>query len=324
MFQNLKLKQKFTLALLVLLLSGIALSGLVLSTVLRRYAQAEVTTTAVLLMDTMNSIRDYTSTQVSPELQDKLETQFLPETVPAYSAREVFESLREDSNYNEFFYKEATLNPTNLRDKADDFEAAIVEDFRNNTNKTEVNGFRVAQGRKTFYIAKPLSVTKASCLECHSTPERAPKSMIEYYGPNNGFGWKEGEIVGAQIISVPASNVINKANKATLLVLGLVSVIFALTLALINFLLSRQVVNPLRRMAKAAEEVSRGNMAVEFEPGSKDEVGSIAQAFTRMKRSLMMAMDRISPSSSSSSGRTNSTKPTWSNSGEPNSNNQPW
>jgi HAMP domain-containing protein len=328
MFKNLKLKQKFTLALLVLLLAGIGLSGLLLSTLLRRNAQTEVTSTAVLLMDTMNSVREYTSSQVRPELVDELEVRFLPETVPAYSAREVFEHLRESSNYEEFFYKEATLNPTNLRDKADDFEATIVEDFRQDANKSEIHGFRVAQGRKIFYTARPLSVGKASCLECHGVPADAPQSMIEYYGPNNGFGWQLNEIVGAQIISVPASNVIGKANKAILLTLGVVSAIFALILVLINYLLSKQVVDPLRKMAKTAEEVSRGNMGVEFDQHSKDEVGNIAQAFTRMKRSLMMAMDRISANPQSngptSQGRTNSTRPTWSNGGDSNQTNQSW
>jgi protein-histidine pros-kinase len=29
--------------------------------------------------------------------------------------------------------------------------------------------------------------------------------MIAIYGTNNGFGWKENEIVGAQIVSVPMS-----------------------------------------------------------------------------------------------------------------------
>ena len=309
MFKKLKLKQKFTLSLLLILIGGVALSGLALSSVLRKNAQNEVTSTALLLMETMNSVREYTSSQVKPELVDQLEERFLPETVPAYSAREVFESLRENSKYDDFFYKEATLNPTNLRDKADDFEAQIVEGFRQGSSQSEVEGFRVAQGRKVFYIARPITIVQESCLECHSTPENAPTSMIEYYGDQNGFGWQQGEIVGAQMISVPASTVINKANRTTLLVLGIVTAIFALIIILINYLLSSQVVNPLRRMAKIAEDVSRGNMGAEFEQASEDEVGSIAQAFTRMKRSLMMAMDRLQ---SSSQGRTSSKKSTWS------------
>ncbi len=293
MFKKLKLRQKFTAALLLILLGGILLSHVTLSTVLRKNAEAEVTKTALLLMETMNSVRSYTSDNVKPELIDRLDTQFLPETVPAYSAREVFENLRKSSDYNEFFYKEATLNPTNLRDKADSFEAELVGDFKADADKTEINGMRVAQGRKIFYIARPIKISKASCLECHSTVEAAPPSMIDFYGPNNGFGWQMDEIVGAQMISVPASTVINKAKNATFLLLMVVSAIFALVLFLVNLLLSRQVVAPLKRMAKMAEEVSRGNMDIEFEQRSNDEVGMLARSFTRMKRSLTLAMDRI-------------------------------
>lgn len=294
MFQHLKLRQKFTAALLLILIAGIVLSQVTLSTVLRKNAEGEITTTALILMETMNAVRSYTSDHVNPQLVDRLDTQFLPETVPAYSAREVFENLRKNSNYNEFFYKEATLNPTNLRDKADPFEADIVNDFRASANPpSEVSGMRVAQGRKIFYIARPIQILKASCLECHSTVENAPPSMIDFYGPNNGFGWTINEIVGAQVISVPASTVINKARKATFLLVGLVSVIFALILFCVNLLLSRQVVYPLRRIARTAEEVSRGNLDVEFEQTSQDEVGMLAKSFTRMKRSLTLAMDRI-------------------------------
>ncbi|MEL7522449.1 MAG: DUF3365 domain-containing protein, partial [Cyanobacteria bacterium J06553_1] len=284
MFKRLKLRQKFTAALLLILIAGIVLSQVTLSTVLRKNAEAEVTNTALLLMGTMNSVRSYTSDRVKPELIDRLETEFLPETVPAFSAREVFENLRKDPDYNEFFYKEATLNPTNLRDKADSFETELVEDFKSDASKSEVSGMRVSQGRKIFYIARPIQIKKESCLQCHSTVEKAPPSMIDFYGPNNGFGWEMDEIVGAQMISVPASTVINKARKATLLLVGVVSAIFALILFLVNLLLSKQVVEPLKRISKTAEEVSRGNLAAEFKQTSNDEVGMLAKSFTRMKR----------------------------------------
>lgn len=304
MFKKLKLRQKFSAALLLILVAGIVLSSVTLSNVLRRNAEAEVTDTALLLMETMNSVRDYTSDRVKPELIDRLDTQFLPETVPAYSAREVFENLRKNSAYNEFFYKEATLNPTNLRDKADSFEAELVGDFKSDTNKSEINGTRVTQGRDIFYIARPIKITKASCLECHSTAAAAPPSMIDFYGPNNGFGWKMNEIVGAQIISVPASTVIDKANRTTFLIVGIVSIIFAFVLFLVNLLLSRQVIAPLKRIARTAEEVSRGNLGIEFEQTSNDEVGMLAKSFTRMKRSLMLAMDRINRTPGPTTNRT--------------------
>jgi len=293
MLKNLNLKQKFTILLLVILTFGLSLSGFALSSLLRENAKQDISSTGVMLMETMSSVRKYTSTQVNPELADKLATEFLPQTVPAYSAREVFEILRKTKDYREFFYKEATLNPTNLRDKADGFEAEIVERFRNKSDLKEVSGFRSIPGGDIFYIARPLPISEGSCLKCHSIPEVAPQSMINLYGTANGFGWKLNEIVGAQILSVPANNVINKANQSSLLIILIVSTIFIVTILLVNLFLNRQVVMPLKRMTRIAEEVSTGHMEVEFEQMSNDEIGNLAKAFKRMQLSLEMAMKRI-------------------------------
>ncbi|MDZ8184610.1 MAG: DUF3365 domain-containing protein [Nostoc sp. ChiSLP02] len=293
MLKNLNLKQKFTILLLVILTFGLSLSGFALSSLLRENAKQDISSTALMLMQTMSSVRKYTSTQVNPELADKLATEFLPQSVPAYSAREVFEILRKTPDYRDFFYKEATLNPTNLRDKADGFETEIVEKFRNKSDLKEVSGFRSIPGGDIFYIARPLPISEESCLKCHSVPEAAPPSMITLYGTANGFGWKLNEIVGAQIISVPANNVINKANQSSLLIVLIVSTIFIATILLVNFFLNRQVVIPLKRMTRIAEEVSTGHMEVEFEQMSNDEIGNLARAFKRMQLSLEMAMKRI-------------------------------
>ncbi|MBD0387487.1 MAG: DUF3365 domain-containing protein [Nostoc sp. C3-bin3] len=293
MLKNLKLKQKFTILLLVILTFGLSLSGFALSSLLRENAKQDISSTGLMLMQTMSSVRHYTNTQINPELADKLETEFLPQSVPAYSAREIFEILRKTPDYRDFFYKEATLNPTNLRDKADSFETEIVERFRNKSDLKEVSGFRSIPGGDIFYIARPLPISEESCLKCHSVPEAAPQSMINLYGTANGFGWKLNEIVGAQIITVPANNVINKAHQSSLVIILIVSTIFIATILLVNLFLNRQVVMPLKRMTRVAEEVSTGHMEVEFEQMSNDEIGNLAKAFRRMQLSLEMAMKRI-------------------------------
>ncbi|HEY9879749.1 MAG TPA: DUF3365 domain-containing protein [Leptolyngbyaceae cyanobacterium] len=291
--KNLQLGQKFTVLLLLVFLGGILASSLALSSVLNRSAQAELTTKALMLMETMNSVRQYTSKQVRPELADRLSTEFLPQTIPAYSAREVFESFRTNANYDDFFYKEATLNPTNLRDKADDFEAKLVEHFRQDNQSKELNGFRKTPGGDLYYIARPIRITDPSCLDCHSTVNKAPASMIERYGPNNGFGWKLNEVVGAQVISVPAAKVLQSAHRSLLLILGIFVTVFFLTTLLVNLWLKRFVVRPLNRMAMVAEAVSMGDTKAEFIQGSQDEVGMLAEAFNRMRMSLQMAMQRL-------------------------------
>jgi HAMP domain-containing protein len=295
MFKNLKLSRKFNILLVSVFLGVVILSGIAFSTILNRNVEQEVTSKAAILLKTMLSVRNYTSTQVNPLLAPRLETdeEFLPQTVPGYSAREVFEELRKSKEYEDFFYKEATLNPTNLRDKADNFEARLVERFRGDTNLKELTGYRESPVGDLFYIARPLVITQQSCLRCHSTPDQAPKSQLATYGTTNGFGWKLNEIVGAQIMSVPASGVANSSRQSFFVFMGIVAVAFALAIVVINILLRQAVIQPLDRIAKVANEVSMGNMDAEFEQKSNDEIGKLASAFSRMKTSLVMAMNML-------------------------------
>ncbi|NEP02541.1 MAG: DUF3365 domain-containing protein [Symploca sp. SIO2E9] len=301
MLKNLKLGVKLNLLLLSVFLVVVLISGFALSKILDNYARHVVEDRALLLIETMSSVREYTSKEIIPELAPRLETedQFLPETVPAYSARSVFDYLRERDNgsYGNFFYKEATLNPTNKRDKADSFEQKIVERFRNQKNLKEETDFRRFPGGELFYVARPLAITQSSCLRCHSTPEAAPKSHILTYGDQNGFGWKLNEIVGAQVLSVPASTVFNEAKRLRFVVIGILGGFFLLAILLINLFLKFSVIKHIKRMAQLSTQVSTGDMNIEFKHDANDEIGILAKSLNRMKVSLQMAMEMLDPDS---------------------------
>lgn len=300
MFKKLKLRQKLTLLLFLIFIGGLSVVGITLNIVLKHNAEDEISSKGLILMETMNSVRNYTSTQVRPELVHRLEEQFLPETIPAYSAREVFEVLRQNADYRDFFYKEATLNPSNLRDKADSFETKLVEKFRDNEQIKELRGFRATPSGDLFYIARPLKVSKPSCLECHGRVSDAPKTMVERYGAVNGYGWKLNEVVAAQMMSVPADKVITQARQSLLLILGIIAAIFIVIILLLNLFLRRTVTQPLKQIVQKADQVSKGNMAIEFERTSNnDEIAELGKAFQRMKLSLEMAMKRLNRSHSS-------------------------
>jgi HAMP domain-containing protein len=293
--KKLKLGAKFNVLLAGAFLIGLLLSSLALSQVLENRARGEVTTKALILIQSMNSVRDYTSTKIQPLLKSRLETEptFIAETVPAFSATEVFQRFRENNEYKDFFYKEATLNPTNPRDKADVFETSLVERFQKEPNTKELSGFRDLPGGQVYYIARPLSVGKESCLQCHSTPDKAPKSQIATYGDAGGFGWKLNDIVATQIIAVPAGEVINNAWRSLLLVMAILTAVFIALALLINTLLRRSVIRPIRRISNAAEAVSMGQMDMEFEQDTQDEIGALAAAFNRMKSSLEISMNLL-------------------------------
>ncbi|MGD1854413.1 MAG: DUF3365 domain-containing protein [Leptolyngbyaceae cyanobacterium] len=293
MLSKLKLGQKFTLMLMGVFIVGILISGIALSRLLNYTAQAQLTSKALMLMETMNSVRQYTVDEVGPELAELSADRFLPETVPSFSAHTVFEVLQSNPEYEDFFYKEAVLNPTNLKDQADDFETSLINTFKRPDSRDDIEGFRGSPGGRLYYIARPIEIKQEACLECHSTASRAPESMIALYGSEHGFGWELNEIVGTQIISVPAQTVFAMARQSLLITLGVFTGAFAIAILLVNLWLKRYVVRPLNRMASTAEAVSTGDTQAEFIKWSDDEVGTLTDSFNRMRLSLQMAMQRL-------------------------------
>jgi HAMP domain-containing protein len=290
---NLKLGQQVSLLMLIIFLMTIVASGITLDKILNYNIQNQITSKALILMEAMESLRGYSNTQVFPELSNLLEERFLPQAIPSYSVREVFEGMRANNAYRDFFYKDAMLNPTNLRDKADRFEKTVIDRFAGDANLKELRGFRSTPGSDVFYIARPSIVKKPNCLQCHTTPDMAPKSMIDRYGSENGFGWKLNKVIGAQMIFVPANEIINRARQSFLLLMAIILLFFGVAIFFVNFWLSKFVVRPINSIAKVAEAVSIGNMDVKFGRQSNDEVGKLAESFRRMQTSLQLAMTRI-------------------------------
>ncbi len=197
-----KLLLKFNLIVIALVAIGLAIVSWVAHSFLMDNARAQVIQQAELMMQGATATRDYTTEELKPLIvtTPAMEHDFLPQIVPAYGATVTFDRLRQ--KFPEYMYKEATLNPTNLKDRAVDWETDIVEAFRNKPDMKEFVGQRDTATGRSLYLAHPI-VAVASCLECHSVPSAAPKVMIDKYGSTNGFGWKLNEIIGAQIVSVP-------------------------------------------------------------------------------------------------------------------------
>src|ERR1700722_4227540 len=144
--------------------------------------------------------------------QELADTEFHPQSVPAFAATEIFGYLRE--KFPDYFYKEATLNPTNPRDRATDWETDVVNQFRGTSTQAEFISTRESPTGTALFLARPIKVNNVSCLECHSTPDKAPAEMIKLYGGDNGFSWKLDDVIGAQIVSVPVSVPVHSAESA--------------------------------------------------------------------------------------------------------------
>ncbi len=288
-----KLIIKFNLVFIVVFLLGLATAATVSHQLLQQHARDEIVQNARLLMESALATRAYTSTQVGPLLQTQMKYNFLPQSVPAYSATEVFNGVRK--SFPEYTYKEATINPTNPRNRANDWEADIVNQFRNGSDWTEVVGERDTPNGRSFYIARPIEITAESCLGCHSTVGSAPRTLVDRYGPANGFGWKMNEVIGAQIVSVPTEVPISRANAAFRTFMVSLTLVFVTIFVALDLMLWHMVIRPVTQLSRLADRLSQGEHleAPDFEVTSNDEIGVLAESFNRMKKSLVQAMKMI-------------------------------
>jgi HAMP domain-containing protein len=287
-----KLLAKFNLIFVLVMALGVAVSGWISRSLLQEQARQEVLSIGRLLMEGATAVRGYTSGQITKLLETQMKYEFLPQSVPSYSAVEVLSTLHK--KYPEYAYKEATLNPTNPRDRAVGWEVDIVNAFRNDPELKEFVGQRETPTGKSLYISRPLRITNPACLQCHSSVEAAPKTMVDKYGPANGFGWQLNEVVGAQVVSVPMTLPLQRAEENFRLFVGSLVAVFVVVGIVLNLMIWFVVVRPVTRLSALADRVSQGDLnAPEFPPGSKDEIGVLAESFSRMRASVVQAMKML-------------------------------
>ena len=243
------------------------------------------------MMDSALAIRDYTANEILPLLSERIQSEFPPQSVPFYAATQNFLRLR--ARHPEYTYKEATLNPTNPRDRAADWEGDIIQRFRNDARAREVVGERDTPMGKSLYLARPIR-DEAECAACHSTPAAAPRTLVARYGADNGFGWQAGEMVGAQVVSVPFASAAANADRAFRAFMGSLLAVFAAVFLVVNAVLYLLVVRPVRQIARVADRLSLGDMsAEEFPRRGAEEIASLIRSFNRMRKSLQKALQLL-------------------------------
>jgi protein-histidine pros-kinase len=283
---------KFNLILILVFAVALLPAAYLSDQLLQGNARTQIIQHARIMMETALATRGYTNKQIKPLLAPRLAEEFLPQSVPAYSATEIFNNLRETNP--EYTYKEATLNPTNPRDRTVDWEADVVNAFRANAKLTEVIGEREGPLGRSLYLARPIKIMDQGCLSCHTTPEMAPASVVKAYGTSNGYGWKLNETVGSQIVTVPMAVPIAMATKAFHTLLGTLVGVFVFILLFLDILLWFVVIRPIKRLSSMADAVSTGNLDVPAVPvRGHDEVSVLAGSFNRMRISLVKALKML-------------------------------
>jgi HAMP domain-containing protein len=287
-----KIQGKISLAMSAAFLVGLVMASIGAYFIVNRNAMEDSLQNARIMMEGAAAIRTYTSETVSPLLQQQMKVEFLPYAIPSFAAQTNFRLVQR--KLPEYSYREPTLNPTNPSDKALDWEAGIINEFRDYPDTPELVTTRETPAGPFLTLARPLKVSSERCLVCHSTAEKAPPTMTALYGAQNGFGWKLGEIVGAQVVSIPLAVPLARAHRTFLLFVAALVGTFIVVIIIVYLLLSFIVVKPVKEISNMASEVSLGKLNTpELISHSKDEIGSLTASFNRMRRSLQESLKML-------------------------------
>lgn len=286
------IRTKFNLGLLAVFALAFAAAWVFLDRQFVTTARNEVLQNARIMLSAANAVREYTVRDVVPIVTRNNPNWIAPLTVPSYAAQTNLRTMRNE--HPDYTYKEAALNPTNLTDRALDWEADFINTFRNTPGLTELIGERETASGRVLTLSRPITIRDEACLTCHSVPENAPPRMVQVYGSTNGFGWRMNETIGAQLVSVPMNLALGNARRNLHSAMAILFGTFLAMMVVLNALLHAVVIRPVTRMSRTATAVSLGQEGTaEFEAKGKDEISELGRAFTRMRRSLDQAVKML-------------------------------
>jgi len=170
-----------------------------------------------------------------------------------------YNELRKKNDLSEFYYKMAANNPRNPQNKSDEFERDLIKQF----NAGGIKEFKKEvsiDGSKFLYYALPFVPNTQDCMACHSSPDIAPRELIERYGDKNGFGEKVGDIRAIISIRAPLGPEIQQANRTFLKTGGMILGVFLMLFSVGGWVLMRSVTRPIKQavngLCVASEQVA--------------------------------------------------------------------
>ncbi len=187
-----------------------------------------------------------------------------------------------------YSFKQACPNPMYLTNKADMQESEIVEYFSVNPDVKMKKGVTEKNGERYFYVAKPVVADKKNCIRCHGSRANAPRAVVQKYPGPNGYGYTFNEVVATFITYVPIQKALEgvKYMAFKTVLIGICGIFF---IAIVVWLfIGNSVTKPIARLTQMADEVSRGKeISREIRTNSSDEIGSLYEAFDRMRISVI-------------------------------------
>ncbi len=230
--------------------------------------------------------QDYLSTETVQALDEPDNVYHFYSKNPALATREFSEVVAQSPSPAKF--RMTSHNVINPRNQPNAFELDAINKIRSE-NLTEY----FDSTADSFRYASPL-YHKASCIRCHGDPAQAPQDVLDIYGSDGGFGFKEGDVAGIISVTLPKKNLW----QSTMSMFSLVEVgIIFLSILPIMWFVRRAIIVPVKTLTAAADNISKGQEAdvdISAVPqNSQNEIHQLMLATARMRSSFTIATRKM-------------------------------
>ncbi len=242
-----------------------------------------------LLVDVVSSARAIVKDKTRPYFLAKGEffSPVVSSTVMAKELATQFQALQPN-----YLIRMVSDNPLNAENLPEGLEKDILESLRQGSSENGIIQTGKIRGSNYLISAVPTKVHD-DCLMCHGDPAAAPAEIREKYGTSSGFGWKSGTTIGATLVGVPIDNLNSAVLKRSGVVIGIITMLFAGVLIVLNSLVQRNIIQPIVHITNAAQAVSLGRSNEPLVSNRDDEIGALTRAFELMRRSISIATNQI-------------------------------
>lgn len=274
---DLPIRVKFFGLLSLLLIALLLASGLFIYSRQKEFIIRFAVDNARSFATTLIETREYMSSVVKGEPEQNYN--LVPQVVATQVARRVTQNSK-------FYVRQVSLRYRNPANRPDPYETKQLQYFINHPN-AEIYGIVQSREVSLFRYLQPMRAT-ASCLECHGSYETAPNFVKKRFPPGHySYNYKVGEVIGAVSVSIPVKDLYAQLGANLKLDLFFRGMVYVIVLLVMGFIMSRQILNPIKLLSERIISVTRtGNFDEKLPQKTKDEIGMLIGAFNDMMDEL--------------------------------------
>ena len=267
---------------------------------MRKQALVEAQAKAMILLDRNMATHDYFTNKLKPAvftLSEKYRPadHFDPTWMSSTYANRSIDQYFSERNRARYYFKTCAINARTPANEADHHERAFIQELNANPSLQVRSDIMRIDGQPFFVVLRRGETMLAGCLMCHSTPERAPKGLVDLYGPKRSFDRSLGEVISAVSIRIPMAEAYAEADRFTWGLSGLlIFVLFAMYLA--QLLLNRALIlTPLQIIREKARLIAKddAHLGEKIELTTSREFHDVADAFNTMSENLRHQRDHL-------------------------------